>query len=138
MARPKNPDNVLEYTCAVTQRKVKTNPTQFKRDFMQKYNLSREDMLKSCVSSGPNGGRRIIAAEGLTPEQAMEKYGLHENVAKMLKCTVKPTPVVEIPAVAETPAVEAVEADTVVSTETTIEDIDDILIPEVETDAVTA
>lgn len=127
MARPKNPDNVLQYTCKVTGRIVKTNPTQFKRDFMQKYNLSREEMLNSCVSSGPNGGRRIIAAEGLTPEQAIEKYGLHPNVAQMLKCTVKPTPVVEIPVVTETPTVEAVVADTVETAENVIDDIDTIL-----------
>lgn len=127
MARPKNPDNVLEYTCKVTQRKVKTNPKQFKRDFMEKYGLSREEMLDSCVSSGPNGGRRIIAAEKLTPEQAVEKYGLHPKVAQMLKCTVKPTPVVEVPAVVETPVVEAVEAETVETTENVIDDIDTIL-----------
>jgi hypothetical protein len=135
MARPKNPKNVLEYTCRVTGRKVKTNPKQF-HEYVEKTGLDYEVVLNSMVSSGPNGGRRIIAAEGLTPQQAVEKYGLHPVIAHMLKCTKKPVPVAETPTetVVETviqpesaPTIAMVSAETVDTN--VVDDIDDILAP---------
>lgn len=113
MARPKNPDNIYNLTCKVTGLTRKTNPNQF-RDLMARYNLSQDELIASYVSSGPGGGRRQIASENLTPEQAVEKYGIHPNVATRLKATVKQTPVVAV-------VIDEVAAEPVDTTEPIVE-----------------
>ena len=120
MAKPANPENRYSFTCKVTGETVKTNPKQFAA-LGKRYNITNEELDVSYVC---RAGRRVIEAEKLTPEQAVEKYGIHINVAKTLKCTVKekvkkekvvstvetPTTEAETSSVeSETPAVEAVE-----------------------------
>jgi len=120
MAKPANPENRYSFTCKVTGETVKTNPKQFAA-LAKRYNITNEELDVSYVC---RAGRRVIEAEKLTPEQAVEKYGIHINVAKTLKCTVKekvkkekvvstvetPTTEAETSSVeSETPAVEAVE-----------------------------
>lgn len=120
MAKPANPENRYSFTCKVTGETVKTNPKQFSA-LATRYGITNEELDVSYVC---RAGRRVIEAEKLTPEQAVEKYGIHINVAKTLKCTVKekvkkekvvstvetPTTEAETPSVeSETPAVEAVE-----------------------------
>jgi hypothetical protein len=137
MARPKNPDNVYTLTCKVTGQTRKTNPNQF-RDLMNRFNLTRDELVNSYVSSGPTGGRRILASEHLTPKQAVEKYGIHINMANKLaeigtKKVSVPTPT--------TTAVEGINAEPV---NTTVESTDSsysVSIPaeqEVESDLVNA
>ena len=82
MARPTNPNNRYSLVCKVTGDSVPTNPKQF-NDLMNRYNISAEQLDNSYVS---RGGRNIIKSENLTKEQAIEKYGIHQNVADMLKC----------------------------------------------------
>jgi hypothetical protein len=57
---------------------------------MNRYNISAEQLDNSYVS---RGGRNIIKSENLTKEQAIEKYGIHQNVADMLKCLAPTTKV---------------------------------------------
>jgi hypothetical protein len=85
MARPANPENRYSFTCKVTGETVKTNPKQFAA-LANRYGITNEELDGSYVS---RAGRRVVADEKLTPEQAVEKYGIHLNVAKSLKCTVK-------------------------------------------------
>ncbi len=85
MARPANPENRYSFTCKVTGETVKTNPKQFAA-LANRYGITNEELDVSYVS---RAGRRKIADEKLTPESASEKYGIHINVAKSLKCTVK-------------------------------------------------
>lgn len=101
MARPANPENRYSFTCKVTGETVKTNPKQFAA-LANRYGITNEELDVSYVS---RAGRRIIADEKLTPEQAVEKYGIHLNVAKSLKCTVKEK-VQKVKATAETSATE--------------------------------
>lgn len=86
MARPKNPNNVYSLTCKVTGQAVPTNPKQF-RELADRYKVTDEELKGTYVS---RLGRRQLADEKLTPEQASEKYGIMLSVANMLKCTVKP------------------------------------------------
>jgi len=108
MARPKNPNNIYNLTCKVTGLTRKTNPNQF-RDLMARYGLTQDELIASYVSSGPGGGRRQIASENLTPEQAIEKYGIHPNVATRLKATVKQKPVDTTAVVIDEVAAEPVD-----------------------------
>ena len=85
MAKPSNPENRYSFTCKVTGETVKTNPKQFAA-LATRYGITNEELDVSYVC---RAGRRVIDAEKLTPEQAVEKYGIHINVAKTLKCTVK-------------------------------------------------
>jgi len=85
MARPANPENRYSFTCKVTGETVKTNPKQFAA-LANRYGITNEELDVSYVS---RAGRRKIADEKLSPESASEKYGIHINVAKSLKCTVK-------------------------------------------------
>lgn len=85
MAKPANPENRYSFTCKVTGETVKTNPKQFAA-LAKRYGITNEELDSSYVC---RAGRRVIADEKLTPEQAAEKYGLHINVANTLKCTVK-------------------------------------------------
>jgi hypothetical protein len=85
MARPSNPENRYSFTCKVTGETVKTNPKQFAA-LANRYGITNEELDISYVS---RAGRRKIADEKLSPESAAEKYGLHLNIAKFLKCTVK-------------------------------------------------
>lgn len=87
MARPKS-DNRYQFTCKVTGETVKTNPKQFE-DLSKRYGITPEELDNSYVS---RAGRHTISDQGLSPEQAVEKYGIHINVANNLKCTVKPKP----------------------------------------------
>lgn len=111
MAKPANPENRYSFTCKVTGETVKTNPKQFAA-LATRYGITNEELDVSYVC---RAGRRVIEAEKLTPEQAVEKYGIHINVAKSLKCTVKEK-VKKQKAVSnvETPAtVEAVQTDSI-------------------------
>jgi hypothetical protein len=124
MARPKNLDNRYELICQVTGKSTPTNPKQF-RDLTARYGITAEELDKSYVN---REGRRIITDEKLTPEQAVEKYGIHINVAKALKATVKPASVK-----GATPSVDAVEptVDAVDTTELPVTDkLDEILATE--------
>jgi hypothetical protein len=85
MARTPNPNNRYSFTCKVTNVPVKTNPKQF-ASLAERYGITPEELDTSYVS---RAGRRQIASEALTPEQAVEKYGIHINVARNLKCTAK-------------------------------------------------
>jgi hypothetical protein len=85
MAKPSNPENRYSFTCKVTGEIVKTNPKQFSA-LANRYSITNEELDSSYVS---RAGRRIITDEKLSPEQASMKYGIHLNVAKTLKCTVK-------------------------------------------------
>lgn len=87
MARPKS-DNRYQFTCKVTGKNVKTNPKQF-ADLAERYGITPEQLDDSYVS---REGRHVIADASLTPEQAVEQYKIHINVANNLKCTVKPKP----------------------------------------------
>ena len=112
MARPINENNTYKLVCKVTGNKVPTNPKQF-RAVAARYNVTDAELKDSYVS---RAGRKILAGEKLTADEAVAKYGLHPNVASNLKAVVKPAPVkVETPAVeavvetpAEVPATEAV------------------------------
>jgi len=131
MARPANPENRYSFTCKVTGETVKTNPKQFAA-LANRYGITNEELDVSYVS---RAGRRKIADEKLTPEQAVEKYGIHLNVAKSLKCTVKEkvqkvkaekvteTPSSEQPEVQPTDAlVEAINNAAIEVTETPVQD----------------
>lgn len=118
MARPKNPNNRFAFTCKVTGGTVKTNPKQFNA-FAAKYGVTPDELDNSYVS---RAGRHVIEAEKLTPEQAVEKYGLHPNVASTLKATIKPAPV----------AVAVVEA-VIVNDATSIDTNDSIVCRDVDT-----
>ena len=83
MSRPNNPDNRYDFTCRVTGKKIKTNPRQFAA-LASRYNISLAEMDNSYVS---REGRAILQTEKLTPDQAVQKYGIHPNVAAMLKAT---------------------------------------------------
>jgi len=85
MARPANPENRYSFTCKVTGETIKTNPKQFSA-LANRYGITNEELDSSYVS---RAGRRVVADEKLSPEQAVEKYGIHINVANNLKCTVK-------------------------------------------------
>lgn len=85
MAKPSNPENRYSFTCKVTGETVKTNPKQFSA-LATRYNITNEELDSSYVS---RAGRRVITDEKLSPESAVEKYGIHINVANTLKCTVK-------------------------------------------------
>jgi hypothetical protein len=85
MAKPSNPENRYSFTCKVTGEIVKTNPKQF-AVLATRYGITNEELDSSYVS---RAGRRVISDEELSPEQAVMKYGIHLNVAKALKCTVK-------------------------------------------------
>ena len=87
MARPKS-DNRYQFICKVTGKTIKTNPKQF-ADLANRYGITPEELDDSYVS---REGRHVIATAGLTPEQAVEQYKMHINVANNLKCTVKPKP----------------------------------------------
>ena len=117
MAKPANPENRYSFTCKVTGGTVKTNPKQFAA-LANRYGITNEELDVSYVS---RAGRRIIADEKLTPEQAVEKYGIHLNVAKSLKCTVKEK-VQKVKATAETPATE-----TPVSEQTEVQPTDELV-----------
>lgn len=88
MARPANPENRYSLTCKVTGEKTKTNPKQFVQ-LTNRYDITPAELDGSYVS---RKGRKVIEAEKLSPEQAVEKYGIHINVANSLKCTVKSKP----------------------------------------------
>ncbi len=111
MAKPANPENRYSFTCKVTGETVKTNPKQFAA-LAKRYNITNEELDVSYVC---RAGRRVIEAEKLTPEQAVEKYGIHINVAKTLKCTVKEKVKKEkVVSTVETPVtVEAVQTDSI-------------------------
>lgn len=111
MAKPANPENRYSFTCKVTGETVKTNPKQFAA-LAKRYNITNEELDVSYVC---RAGRRVIEAEKLTPEQAVEKYGIHINVAKTLKCTVKEKVKKEkVVSTTETPVtVEAVQTDSI-------------------------
>jgi hypothetical protein len=111
MAKPANPENRYSFTCKVTGETVKTNPKQFAA-LAKRYNITNEELDVSYVC---RAGRRVIEAEKLTPEQAVEKYGIHSNVAKTLKCTVKEKVKKEkVVSTVETPVtVEAVQTDSI-------------------------
>jgi hypothetical protein len=111
MARPKNPDNVYELTCKVTGITRKTNPKQF-ADLMVRYDLTKDELVASYVSSGINGGRRIIAEQHLTPQQAVEKYGINIKLAEKLVATRQ-----KVVAVKKTTLVENVNSPEPVNTE---------------------
>jgi hypothetical protein len=117
MARPANPENRYSFTCKVTGETVKTNPKQFAA-LANRYGITNEELDVSYVS---RAGRRKIADEKLTPEQAVEKYGIHLNVAKSLKCTVKEK-VQKVKATAETSATE-----TPVSEQTEVQPTDELV-----------
>ncbi len=85
MSRPSNPNNRYSFICKVTGETVKTNPKQF-NELAKRYNISPEELDVSYVG---RMGRRIITGEKLTPEQTVEKYNIHINVANKLKCTRK-------------------------------------------------
>lgn len=85
MARPANPENRYSFTCKVTGETIKTNPKQFSA-LATRYGITNEELDSSYVS---RAGRRVITDEKLSPESAVEKYGIHLNVANNLKCTVK-------------------------------------------------
>jgi hypothetical protein len=85
MARPKNTDNRYSLTCKVTGETTKTNPKQFKA-LTERYNITASELDNSYVS---RKGRKVIENEKLSPENAVEKYDIHINVANSLKCTVK-------------------------------------------------
>lgn len=86
MGRPKNPDSVYTITDAVTKETLKTNPKQF-ASMAERLGISESDLRTSFIGQK---GRKQILAEKLTPEQAVEKYGIHILVAQKLRCTVKP------------------------------------------------
>ena len=111
MAKPANPENRYSFTCKVTGETVKTNPKQFAA-LATRYGITNEELDVSYVC---RAGRRVIEAEKLTPEQAVEKYGIHINVAKTLKCTVKEKVKKEkVVSTVETPVtVEAVQTDSI-------------------------
>lgn len=85
MAKQANPENRYTLTCKVTGETVKTNPKQF-ASLANRYGITNEELDSSYVS---RAGRRVIASENLSPESASEKYSIHINVARSLKCTVK-------------------------------------------------
>lgn len=118
MSRPKNPDNNYTFVDAVTGESIHTNPKQF-NELMARYGITRDELLKSYVGQK---GRNQLAAEKHTVESAIQKYGLHPNVANALKALRAPvvktprapktvevsTETVEVPADAVTePIVEA-------------------------------
>jgi hypothetical protein len=119
MAKPSNPENRYSFTCKVSGETVKTNPKQFSA-LATRYGITNEELDVSYVS---RAGRRVITDEKLSPEQAVEKYGIHLNVAKTLKCTVKekvkkektPSPT---PEQTDAQAVEAVQNTSIEVTET--------------------
>lgn len=114
MARPANPENRYSLTCKVTGEATKTNPKQFNQ-LMNRYGITATELDNSYVS---RKGRKTIEAEKLSPEQAVEKYGIHINVANSLKCTVKAKPVVEpVNGAVEVPSTET-SVDESVSNET--------------------
>lgn len=108
MARPANPENRYSLTCKVTGEATKTNPKQFNQ-LMNRYGITATELDNSYVS---RKGRKTIEAEKLSPEQAVEKYGIHINVANSLKCTVKSKPV-QPEQVEGTVAVETAESEVV-------------------------
>jgi len=77
MSRPKNPENVYLVTCRVTGKTKPTNPVQFNK-LCEKYKLNTYEMADSYVSQE---GRRILLKEYLSPQEAVERYNLHMNVA---------------------------------------------------------
>lgn len=108
MARPKNENNRYTLTCKVTGAVKKTNPKQF-NDLVNRYGISPTELDNSYVC---REGRRQIESEKLTPEQAVDKYGIHINVANTLKCTVKHTAKTPVtPTQEETPEVENLEVE---------------------------
>lgn len=131
MARPANPENRYSLTCKVTGKQSKTNPKQFS-SLMNRYGISATELDNSYVC---REGRKVVESEKLTPEQAVEKYGIHINVANSLKCTVKSKPVqpVQPEQVEGTVAVETAEAE-VVNSETA----EPVATETVEAEAVTA
>ena len=82
MARPSNINHRYSIICKVTGEKIATNPRQFIA-LMKRYSLGPVEMENSYVG---REGRQQIAKEGLTTEQAVEKYKLHINVASKLQC----------------------------------------------------
>ena len=103
MSRPKNPNNNYNFVDAVTGESIHTNPKQF-NELMARYGITRDELLKSYVGQK---GRNQLAAEKLTVEAAIAKYGLHPNVANALKA-LRP-PVVKTPrteAAVDTPVTE--------------------------------
>ena len=81
MSRPKNPNNVYELIDAVTGKSIPTNPKQF-RDLMSRYNLTHAELLTSYVGQE---GRNKLKNDNETVNSAINKYGLHPNVARVLK-----------------------------------------------------
>jgi len=88
MSRPKNPANVYSLRDAVTGEPVPTNPKQF-RDLLARYDVTPEVLQSSYVGQA---GRNKLASDKETVETAVEKYGLHINVANQLKA-LRPVPV---------------------------------------------
>lgn len=119
MARPKNPDMRYTLTCKVTGVATPTNPKQF-NDMVLRYGISPEELDSSYVN---RQGRRIIAGEKLTPEQASEKYGIHINVANLLKCTLKPSVIKTAPDKVED--IEATNPESVDSMPVTVDTVDE-------------
>lgn len=111
MSKPKNENNVYQFTCKVTGETIHTNPKQF-RDTMHRYGVTREVLQDNYVG---RKGRNQIAAEKLTVQEAMDKYGIVFEVASRLKATIKPAPpasaapAVEVPENAKEVAPEASE-----------------------------
>lgn len=83
MSQPKNPDNRYEFCCRVTKKTIKTNPHQF-MDLAMRFAITPAELDQSYVG---REGRAIIASQNLTPDMAIEMYGLHPNVANALKAT---------------------------------------------------
>ena len=81
MPRQKNPENVYNFTCAVTRENVHTNPQQF-QDLMDRYGVTSDELIKSYVS---RNGRNQLKAEGLSKEDAIARYNLHPKIADCLK-----------------------------------------------------
>lgn len=108
MSKPKNENNVYQFTCKVTGETIHTNPKQF-RDTMLRYGVTREVLQSNYVG---RKGRKQIEAEKLTVQEAMDKYGIVFEVASKLKATIKPAPpaaTVEVPENAKEVAKEATE-----------------------------
>lgn len=123
MSRPKNPENVYSYLDAVTGVQIPTNPKQY-NELLIRLDVTREEFDKGYVGQA---GRKILAAQHLTPEQAVEKYGMDIKIARHLKQTVKTAPVVvqqDAPIVVEATTVEVLAP--VVETEVLAETFYDV------------
>jgi hypothetical protein len=127
MAKPKNENNVYELVCRVTQKETPTNPKQV-RDLVARYGITQDELKNSYVS---RAGRNVLASEKLSVEQAVEKYGIHLNVANKLKALRAPvvkTPRVKKvkPAVVETPVETPAPEVEQVAPETPVEPVEPV------------